>query len=71
VGVDNSAIAGDYAISSVYIQPTFEKPLFEEPEIMLDFLAHLDTKYGGIRSYLLESGVSEVDLIGIRDHLLS
>lgn len=70
VGVDYSTIAKDYTISSVYIQPTYEKPLFEQPEIMLDFLAYLDTKYGGTRTYLLESGVSEPDLTRIQDHLL-
>jgi protein-tyrosine phosphatase len=69
-GVDYSTIAKDYTISSVYIQPTYEKPLFEQPEIMLDFLAYLDTKYGGARAYLLESGVSERDLTRIQDHLL-
>ena len=70
VGVDYSTIAKDYTISSVYIQPTFEKPLSKQPEIMLRFLAYLDTQYGGTRAYLLESGVSEPDLIGIHDHLL-
>ena len=54
----------------LYIQPTYEKPLFEQPEIMLDFLAYLDTKYSGTRTYLLESGVSEPDLTRIQDHLL-
>jgi protein-tyrosine phosphatase len=70
VGVDDTTIAKDYAVSSVYIQPTFEKPLSEEPEIMLHFLAHLDTHYGGTRAYLLESGVSERELTRIHSHLL-
>jgi len=69
-GVDDSTIAKDYTISSVYIQPTFEKPLSEEPEIMLQFLAYLDTQYGGTRAYLLESGVSEPDLTRIHKHML-
>src|SRR5215208_1553234 len=69
-GVDDSTIAKDYMVSSVYIQPTFEKPLFEQPEIMLQFLAYLDTQYGGTRAYLLDSGVSEPDLACIQDHLL-
>src|SRR5215208_2301985 len=70
VGVDYSTIAKDYTISTVYIQPTFEKTLFEEPEIMLHFLAYLDTQYGGTRAYLLESGVSESELTRIQHHLL-
>src|SRR5215207_1126812 len=68
-GVDDSTIAKDYTISSVYIQPTFEKPLSEEPEIMLQFLAYLDTQYGGIHAYLLEAGVSESELTCIQQHL--
>jgi protein-tyrosine phosphatase len=70
VGVDDSTIAKDYTISSVYIQPTFEKPLSEKPEIMLHFLAYLDRQYGGTRAYLLESGVSELELTRIQHHLL-
>ena len=70
VGVDASTIAKDYMISSVYIQPTFEKPLSEEPEIMLHFLAYLDTQYGGTRAYLLESGMSETELTRIQHRLL-
>jgi protein-tyrosine phosphatase len=70
VGVDYPTIAKDYAISSVYIQPTFEKPLLEQPEIMLNFLAYLDTKYGGTRAYLLKSGMTEQDLTRIYSHLL-
>lgn len=69
-GVDYPTIAKDYAISSVYIQPTFEKPLSEQPEIMLNFLAYLDTQYGGTRAYLLKSGVTEQDLTRIHYHLL-
>jgi protein-tyrosine phosphatase len=69
-GVDDSAIAKDYTISSVYIQPTFEKTLSEQPEIMLHFLAYLDTQYGGTREYLLKSGVGELDLARIHHHLL-
>lgn len=70
VGVDYPAIAKDYASSSVYIQPAFEKPLSEQPEIMLHFLAYLDTQYGGTRAYLLKSGVSESELTCIHRHLL-
>ena len=70
VGVDYSTIAKDYTISNVYIQPTFESSLIEQPEIMLHFLAYLDTQYGGTRPYLLKSGVSETDLTSIYHHLL-
>jgi hypothetical protein len=71
VGVHYSTIAKDYTISNVYIQPTFEKSLPEQPEIMLNFLAYLDTQYGGTRAYLLKSGVSEPDLTSIHHHLLA
>lgn len=70
VGVDDPTIAKDYAISSVYIQPTFEKILSEQPEIMLDLLAHLDTQYGGTRAYLLKCGMAEQDLTRIHSCLL-
>lgn len=70
VGVDYPTIAKDYAISSVYIQPTFEKSLSEQPEIMLNFLAYLDMQYGGTRAYLLKSGMTEQDLTRIHHHLL-
>ena len=70
-GVDPSSTAKDYALSSVYLQPTFEKPLSEGPEIMLQCLARLDTQYGGTRAYLLESGVSEPELTRIQQHLLA
>lgn len=68
--VDYPTIAKDYAISNVYIQPTFDKPLYEQPEIMLNFLAYLDTQYGGTRAYLLKSGMTEQDLKRIHHHLL-
>jgi protein-tyrosine phosphatase len=70
-GVDYSTIAKDYTISNVYIQPTFEEPLSEEPEIILRFLAYLDTQYGGTRAYLREAGVSESELTRIQRHLLA
>jgi len=70
VGVDDSTIAKDYTVSNVYIQPTFERPLSEQPEIMLHFLAYLDRQYGGTRAYLLKSGVSETALTRIYNHLL-
>jgi protein-tyrosine phosphatase len=69
-GVDDSTIAKDYTVSNVYIQPTFEKPLSEQPEIMLQFLAYLDRQYGGTRAYLLKSGVGETDLTCLYNHLL-
>ena len=70
VGVDYPTIAKDYAISNVYIQPTFEETLSEEPETMLNFLGHLDTQHGGTRTYLLNSGMTEQDLTRIHRHLL-
>ena len=70
VGVDDSTIAKDYTISNMYIQPTFEESLAEQPEIMFHFLAYLDKQYGGTRAYLLKSGASEPELTSIKHHLL-
>ncbi|MCP5098208.1 MAG: tyrosine-protein phosphatase [Chloroflexi bacterium] len=69
-GADAATIAQDYAISSTYIQPTFEKTLTEQPKIMVDLLAHLETKYGGTRTYLLKSGMSKQELTHIQSYLL-
>ena len=40
------------------------------PEAMLEVLAHLDGKYGGIEQYLLGGGVSEVQLDNLRNALV-
>jgi protein-tyrosine phosphatase len=69
-GVDHLTIAKDYALSNVYIQPTYEKSLTEQPEIMLDLLAYLDTQYGGVRAYLLNGGVTAQELSYIQAFLL-
>ncbi|MEM7112945.1 MAG: tyrosine-protein phosphatase [Chloroflexota bacterium] len=71
VGVAPKTIAQDYAISNTYIQPTFEKPLTEQPEIMLEMLAHLDSQYGGVANYLLQAGMTEQELDQLRSHLLA
>jgi len=40
-----------------------------QPQFMLDVLAHLDTRYGGIRAYLLAVGLAELEIEQIRARL--
>lgn len=70
VGVPPDTIAQDYAVSNTYIQPTYEKELVEQPEVMLEMLAHLDKHYGGAENYLLQAGVTAKELHQLRTHLL-
>jgi protein-tyrosine phosphatase len=41
------------------------------PEVMLDMLEHVDTRYGGVEAYLLEAGVAAADIARIRDRLVA
>ena len=69
-GVDYPTIAKDYAVSSVYIQPTFEENLTEQPGIMLHLLAYLDKEYSGAKAYLLKFGMTERNLTHLCSHLV-
>lgn len=40
-------------------------------EVMLEVLAHLDERYGGVEPYLLQAGVVPADIEGIRRRLVS
>ena len=40
-----------------------------QPQFMLDVLAHLDARYGGIRGYLLAVGLTELEIEQIRTRL--
>jgi protein-tyrosine phosphatase len=40
-------------------------------EVMLEVLARLDDRYGGVEPYLLEAGVAQADLDRLRDRLLA
>lgn len=62
VGVEKSIIADDYALSNEYIQPTYSKTLYKQPEIMLNLMDYIEQKHGGITAYLLTAGVAQEDL---------
>jgi protein-tyrosine phosphatase len=40
-------------------------------EVMLEVLAHVDERYGGVEAYLLEAGVTAADIQRLRERLLS
>ena len=40
-------------------------------EVMLDVLAGLEERYGGVEGYLLAAGVSRADLERLRERLLA
>jgi protein-tyrosine phosphatase len=84
-GVPYPAIAEDYALSAVCLQPIYDEQLRQEPDLvqrermatwmttapetMLAILAHLDALHGGAEAYLLKSGVSGENLERIRRRL--
>ncbi len=69
VGVEKQVVADDYALSNEYIQPTYTKTLYKNPEVMLETIAYLEQKYGGVSSYLLQAGVTQKDLQRLASHL--
>ena len=84
-GVPRETIAVDYALSDTYLQPLYNELLapIEDavereklaqqftslPKTLLDTLAHLDARYGGVRSYLEVCGVGAKDMERIKDRL--
>ncbi len=83
--VPNDSIAEDYAVSEPYLHLPEEElagdagdplrsmwlrqRLKSSRRTMLGVLAYLRAKYGGVREYLLEAGVSERDLERVRARL--
>jgi protein-tyrosine phosphatase len=82
--VTPEAIAEDYALSDTYLQPIFEDILRKaEPEkheqimqsmasradAMLTLLSFIEAEHGGIRPYLLDSGVHPRRLERVRERL--
>lgn len=78
-----SAIAADYSKSEAELRPELESLMKEITEMGLDeeyaktpagftdaIKAHLDTKYGGARAYLVSIGCQEAGLERLRDRLL-
>ena len=68
-GVDKQVVADDYALSNQYIQPTYTRTLYKEPEVMLETIEYLEQKYGGVSSYLLQAGVTQEELQMLVSHL--
>lgn len=69
-GVDKQVVADDYAISNMYIQPTYTKTLYKNPEVMLETVEYLEQKYGGVSSYLVQAGVTQNELQSLVSHLI-
>ena len=69
-GVEKQIVVDDYALSNEYIQPTYAKTLYKNPEVMLATIEYLEQKYGGISSYLLQAGVTQKDLQRLVSHLM-
>lgn len=69
-GVDEQVVADDYALSNEYIQPTYAKTLYKNPEVMLATIEYLEHKYGGVSSYLLQAGVTQNELHRLVLHLM-
>lgn len=80
--VEPDAIAEDYAISSEYIRDAYLAAHPREnwdavledvrcpPEQVYNMLEHLETRYGGIQSYLRSVGLSDPEITRIRERLL-
>jgi protein-tyrosine phosphatase len=86
VGVPYSVIVEDYALSAVYLKPHWAELIKNEPDpqrreqiaemyqsppdILLTALAHLDKRHRGPRAYLLTAGVTEQQLMRLRERLV-
>jgi hypothetical protein len=57
-GASEESISADYALSD-------DSP----PAVMVNTLAHLKTRYGGVADYLVSSGVAPAHLAAIRARL--
>ena len=84
-GVEASVIAEDYAATDVFLAAHYAAELkaakddstreylqsFQNssPEVMLETLAFIDGKFGGVQAYLLHSGVSQDSLERLRQRL--
>ncbi len=83
-GVDRETIAADYALSQTCLWPKYEELVAEAggeenvehwykpltaPETMLETLAYLDSRYGGVEAYLRQGGVSDQEMALLRQRL--
>jgi protein tyrosine/serine phosphatase len=84
VGVSVEMVAADYAESQIRLWPLYEKIIEEAgredkvsfwlkptvtEETMYIMLEHLDSKYGGVESYLFASGLTIEEIGLLRQHL--
>jgi protein-tyrosine phosphatase len=83
-GVDDEAIAADYAATQERLWPYYESRVGEyavmeddpwlipitEPQTMLETVAHLRETYGGVEPYLLQAGVTAEEIERLRSRLV-
>ncbi len=83
VGVPDAAIAEDYALTLVRRRPIYEKLVAEKgeanlgfwdrlnmtPDMMMQTLAYVDERYGGMEAYLRAGGLSDEEMARIRARL--
>lgn len=59
-----------YAVQHERNMADFERDAASDPQTILDTLAYLTTRYGGVIPYLVTSGVRESQLAGLRRRLV-
>ena len=85
-GVQEEAIAADYAASQERLWPLYQKWVDEnggvdeddpwlipitEPQTMREMLAHLAEKYGGTEAYLLQAGQTPEEIARLKSRLIN
>lgn len=81
VGVDLYDIVSDYQVSKTYLYPKYHQmvnnpnimyaSLYDsKPETMFEFMEYLDTNYENIEAYLISKGISENEILKIKDKFL-
>ena len=68
VGVPPETVATDYAASQARLGSHFPNTV-ATPEMMLTMLAHVDIRYGGVRRYLEQAGLSVIEMEGLKSRL--
>jgi protein-tyrosine phosphatase len=83
-GVDEEAIAADYALTQERLWPYYERRVGDyadmeddpwlipitEPQTMLDTVDHLQETYGGVEPYLLQAGVTAEEIEQLKSRLI-
>ncbi len=80
-GVPRATIAANYALSDALLRPLYARTgvggardapgqhLASRPDVMLATFAHLDARYGGVRTYLATCGIGARDMERIKERL--